>query len=37
MRKRDDVKDSGASKAEEAEPSLKKAAFNPYTDALVSS
>ncbi|KAK1680893.1 hypothetical protein QYE76_041741 [Lolium multiflorum] len=33
-RKRDDVKDSGTSKAEEAEPSLKKAAFNPYTDAL---
>ncbi|KAK1603017.1 hypothetical protein QYE76_007725 [Lolium multiflorum] len=36
-RKRDDVKDSGTSKAEEAEPSHKKAAFNPYTDALVSS
>ncbi|KAK1663752.1 hypothetical protein QYE76_051911 [Lolium multiflorum] len=36
-RKRDEVKDSGTSKAEEAEPSDKKAAFNPYTDALVSS
>ncbi|KAK1647926.1 hypothetical protein QYE76_065731 [Lolium multiflorum] len=36
-RKRDEVKDSGTSKAEEAEPSYKKAAFNPYTDALVSS
>ncbi|KAK1616998.1 hypothetical protein QYE76_022515 [Lolium multiflorum] len=36
-RKRDDVKDSGTSKAEEAEPSYKKADFNPYTDALVSS
>jgi hypothetical protein len=36
-RKRDEVKDSGTSKAEEAEPSDRKAAFNPYTDALVSS
>ncbi|KAK1649070.1 hypothetical protein QYE76_066875 [Lolium multiflorum] len=36
-RKRDEVKDSGTSRAEEAEPSYKKAAFNPYTDALVSS
>jgi hypothetical protein len=36
-RKRDEVKDSGTSKAEEAEPSYKKATFNPYTDALVSS
>ncbi|KAK1666034.1 hypothetical protein QYE76_054193 [Lolium multiflorum] len=36
-RKRDEVKDSGTSKAEEAEPSYKKADFNPYTDALVSS
>ncbi|KAK1670281.1 hypothetical protein QYE76_058440 [Lolium multiflorum] len=36
-RKRDEVKDSGTSKAEEAEPSDRKEAFNPYTDALVSS
>ncbi|KAK1646083.1 hypothetical protein QYE76_063888 [Lolium multiflorum] len=36
-RKRDEVKDFGTSKAEEAEPSCKKAFFNPYTDALVSS
>ncbi|KAK1681225.1 hypothetical protein QYE76_042073 [Lolium multiflorum] len=35
-RKRDEVKDSGTSKAGEVEPSYKKAAFNPYTDALVS-
>ncbi|KAK1660270.1 hypothetical protein QYE76_048429 [Lolium multiflorum] len=35
--KRDEVKDSGTSKAEEAKPSDKKAAFNPYTNALVSS
>jgi hypothetical protein len=36
-RKRDEVKDSGTSEAEEAEPSDGKAAFNPYTDAIVSS
>ncbi|KAK1630998.1 hypothetical protein QYE76_005313 [Lolium multiflorum] len=36
-RKRNEVKDSGTSKAEEADPSDGKAAFNPYTDALVSS
>ncbi|KAK1649878.1 hypothetical protein QYE76_067683 [Lolium multiflorum] len=36
-RKRDEIKDSGTSKAEETEPSDKKAAFNPYNDALVSS
>ncbi|KAK1613234.1 hypothetical protein QYE76_036907 [Lolium multiflorum] len=35
-RKRDEVKYSGTSKAEEAEPSDRKADFNPYTDALVS-
>ena len=32
-RKRNDVEDSGTSKAEEAGPSDKKAAFNPYDDA----
>ncbi|KAK1630802.1 hypothetical protein QYE76_005117 [Lolium multiflorum] len=36
-RKRSEGKDSGTSKAEEADPSDGKAAFNPYTDALVSS
>ncbi|KAK1642100.1 hypothetical protein QYE76_059905 [Lolium multiflorum] len=36
-RKRDEVTDSGASKAEEAGPSERKIAFNPYEDALVSS
>ena len=36
-RKRGEVEDSGTSKAEEAGPSDKKAAFNPYEDALVSS
>ncbi|KAK1611663.1 hypothetical protein QYE76_035336 [Lolium multiflorum] len=36
-RKRSEVKDSGTSNAEEADPSDRKAAFNPYTDALVSS
>ncbi|KAK1651485.1 hypothetical protein QYE76_069290 [Lolium multiflorum] len=36
-RKRDDVEDSGTSKAEEAAPSNRKAAFDPYLDALVSS
>ncbi|KAK1662540.1 hypothetical protein QYE76_050699 [Lolium multiflorum] len=36
-RKRSEVKDFGTSKAEEADPSDGKAAFNPYTDALVSS
>ncbi|KAK1643232.1 hypothetical protein QYE76_061037 [Lolium multiflorum] len=36
-RKRDEIADSGASKAEEAGPSERKAAFNPYDDALVSS
>ncbi|KAK1692591.1 hypothetical protein QYE76_009288 [Lolium multiflorum] len=36
-RKRDEMEDSGTSKAEEAGPLDKKAAFNPYDDALVSS
>ncbi|KAK1610979.1 hypothetical protein QYE76_034652 [Lolium multiflorum] len=36
-RKRTDVEDSGTSKAEEAAPSNRKAAFDPYLDALVSS
>ncbi|KAK1678045.1 hypothetical protein QYE76_038893 [Lolium multiflorum] len=36
-RKRSEVKDSGTSNAEETDPSDRKAAFNPYTDALVSS
>ncbi|KAK1618297.1 hypothetical protein QYE76_023814 [Lolium multiflorum] len=36
-RKRTDVEDSGTSKAEEAAPSRRKAAFDPYLDALVSS
>ncbi|KAK1620029.1 hypothetical protein QYE76_025546 [Lolium multiflorum] len=36
-RKRSEGKDSGTSKAEETDPSDGKAAFNPYTDALVSS
>ncbi|KAK1698047.1 hypothetical protein QYE76_014744 [Lolium multiflorum] len=36
-RKRSEVKDSGTSNAEEADPSDRKATFNPYTDALVSS
>ncbi|KAK1618578.1 hypothetical protein QYE76_024095 [Lolium multiflorum] len=36
-RKRDDVEDSGTSKAEEAAPSNLKAAFDPYLDALISS
>ncbi|KAK1666866.1 hypothetical protein QYE76_055025 [Lolium multiflorum] len=33
-RKRSEVKDSGTSNAEETDPSDRKAAFNPYTDAL---
>ncbi|KAK1642123.1 hypothetical protein QYE76_059928 [Lolium multiflorum] len=36
-RKRDEVADSGASKAEEVGPSEKKTTFNPYEDALASS
>jgi hypothetical protein len=36
-RKRNDVEDSGTSKAEEAAPSNRKAAFDPYLEALVSS
>ncbi|KAK1626778.1 hypothetical protein QYE76_001093 [Lolium multiflorum] len=36
-RKRSEVKDSGTSNAEETDPSDRKAVFNPYTDALVSS
>ncbi|KAK1698999.1 hypothetical protein QYE76_015696 [Lolium multiflorum] len=36
-RKRGEVEDFGTSKAEEAGPSDRKAAFNPYEDALVSS
>ena len=36
-RKRTDVEDSGTSKAEEAAPSSRKAAFDPYLEALVSS
>ncbi|KAK1697925.1 hypothetical protein QYE76_014622 [Lolium multiflorum] len=36
-RKRSEFKDSGTSKAEETDPSDGKAAFNLYTDALVSS
>ncbi|KAK1602589.1 hypothetical protein QYE76_016858 [Lolium multiflorum] len=36
-RKRDEVTDSGTSKAEEVGPSERKTAFNPYDDALVSS
>ncbi|KAK1649846.1 hypothetical protein QYE76_067651 [Lolium multiflorum] len=36
-RKRTDVEDSGTSKAEEAAPSRRKAAFDPYLEALVSS
>ncbi|KAK1643357.1 hypothetical protein QYE76_061162 [Lolium multiflorum] len=35
--KREEIKDSGTSKAEEIGPSEKKAVFNPYEDALVSS
>ncbi|KAK1684715.1 hypothetical protein QYE76_045563 [Lolium multiflorum] len=35
-RKMDEIEDSGTSKAEEAGPSDRKAAFNPYDDALVS-
>ncbi|KAK1660534.1 hypothetical protein QYE76_048693 [Lolium multiflorum] len=36
-RKRTDVEDSGTSKAEETAPSRRKAAFDPYLEALVSS
>jgi hypothetical protein len=36
-RKRDDVEDSGTSKAEEAVPSRQKAAYDPYLEALISS
>ncbi|KAK1644188.1 hypothetical protein QYE76_061993 [Lolium multiflorum] len=36
-RKRIDVEDSGTSKAEEAAPSNRKTAFDPYLDTLVSS
>ena len=36
-RKRDDVEDSGTSKAEEAAPSRQKAAYDPYLEALISS
>ncbi|KAK1692073.1 hypothetical protein QYE76_008770 [Lolium multiflorum] len=36
-RKRDDVEDSGTSKAEEVDPSHQKAAYDPYLESLVSS
>ncbi|KAK1612054.1 hypothetical protein QYE76_035727 [Lolium multiflorum] len=36
-RKRNDVEDSGTSKAEEAVPSRQKAAYDPYLEALISS
>ncbi|KAK1667874.1 hypothetical protein QYE76_056033 [Lolium multiflorum] len=36
-RKRDDVKDSGTSKPEEADPSSQKAAYDPYLGTLISS
>ncbi|KAK1603404.1 hypothetical protein QYE76_018820 [Lolium multiflorum] len=36
-RKRDDVEDSGTSKAEEVDPSRQKAAYDPYLESLVSS
>ncbi|KAK1641924.1 hypothetical protein QYE76_059729 [Lolium multiflorum] len=36
-RKRNDVEDSGTSKAEEVDPSHQKAAYDPYLESLVSS
>ncbi|KAK1670869.1 hypothetical protein QYE76_059028 [Lolium multiflorum] len=36
-RKRNDAEDSGTSKAEEADPSRQKAAYDPYLESLVSS
>ena len=36
-RKRNDVKDSGTSKAEKVDPSHQKAAYDPYLESLVSS
>ncbi|XP_051206122.2 uncharacterized protein [Lolium perenne] len=36
-RKRNDVEDSGTSKAEEVDPSNQKAAYDPYLESLVSS
>jgi hypothetical protein len=36
-RKRNDVEDSGTSKAEEVDPSRQKAAYDPYLESLVSS
>ena len=36
-RKRNDVEDSGTSKAEKVDPSHQKAAYDPYLESLVSS
>jgi hypothetical protein len=36
-RKRNDAEDSGTSKAEEADPSRQKAAYDPYLESLISS
>ncbi|KAK1646066.1 hypothetical protein QYE76_063871 [Lolium multiflorum] len=36
-RKRNDVKDSGTSKAEEVDPSCQKATYDPYLESLISS
>jgi hypothetical protein len=36
-RKRNDVEDSGTSKAEEVDPSRQKATYDPYLESLISS